>query len=355
MASVSTFQAHPDDYPDEVATGGTVTAVAPAGTAPPVLPAHERPLDVGEGLTLLEPREVPLGGPRAMPVRRTLPQRRRSLIGAWCFLDHYGPADMSASGGMRVPGHPHTGLQTVTWLFAGEVEHRDTTGAAVTVRPGEVNLMTAGAGVAHSEYSTGTTSVVHGAQLWVALPDGARTGERRFEHFVPEPREIGAATVRVFLGEWLGLAADPTTFTPIFGAEVRLPPGAVWRAPLDPEQETGVLVDTGVVRIEDGDVTPSQLLALPPGRDALTVEAGPEGARVLVLGGEPFEAPVVMWWNFVGRDHDEIVVAREDWQRQVAEHRATGTADGRFGRHPALWDDVLAAPELPTVRLKPRG
>jgi redox-sensitive bicupin YhaK (pirin superfamily) len=256
---------------------------------------------------------------------------------------------------MRVPGHPHTGLQTVTWLFAGEVEHRDTTGASIVVRPGEVNLMTAGAGVAHSEYSTGTDTVVHGAQLWVALPDGARTGERRFEHFVPEPRDIDGATVRVFLGEWLGLRAAPTVFTALLGAEVLLPPGAVWRAPLDPAFETGVLVDSGSVTVEDVAVAPSQLLALPTGRDALVIEAGAEGARLLVLGGEPFEAPVVMWWNFVGRDHDEIVAARDDWQRQVAEHRATGTADGRFGPHPRGWDDVLPAPELPTVRLKPRG
>jgi redox-sensitive bicupin YhaK (pirin superfamily) len=305
---------------------------------------------------VLLPREVPLGGPRAMLVQRTLPQRRRSLIGAWCFLDHYGPSDVSpGSAGMRVPGHPHIGLQTVTWLFEGEVEHRDTAGTVAIVKPGEVNLMTAGAGVAHSEYSTPTTTRVHGAQLWVALPDGARTGKRAFEHFVPDVLRVDGAEVRVFLGTWLGATATPRTYTRLLGAEVRLPAGGTWRAPLDPRDEVGVLVDAGPVTVDGVRAERSQLVALPDGRDELVLEAHDEPVRVLVLGGEPFGAPVVMWWNFVGRDHDDIVAARADWQRQVEQQRSTGHADGRFGPHPDAWLDVLAAPELPTVRLKPRS
>jgi redox-sensitive bicupin YhaK (pirin superfamily) len=305
---------------------------------------------------VLLPREVPLGGPRAMLVQRTLPQRRRSLIGAWCFLDHYGPHDVRpGSAGMRVPGHPHIGLQTVTWLFEGEVEHRDTAGTLAIVKPGEVNLMTAGAGIAHSEYSTPGTTRVHGAQLWVALPDGARTGDRAFEHFVPEVLHVDGAEVRVFLGTWLGVTAAPRTFTRLLGAEVRLPAGATWRAPLDPEDEVGVQVDLGPVTVDGVPADRSQLVALPTGRDELVLEAHDEPVRVLVLGGEPFGAPVVMWWNFVGRDHDEIVAARTDWQRQVDQQQATGHADGRFGPHPDAWSAVLPAPELPTVRLKPRA
>jgi redox-sensitive bicupin YhaK (pirin superfamily) len=303
---------------------------------------------------LLLPREVPLGGPRAMRVQRTLPQRSRSLIGAWCFVDHYGPDDLSERGGMRVPGHPHTGLATVTWLFEGEVEHRDTTGVAIVVRPGEVNLMTAGGGVAHSEYSTAGTTVVHGAQLWFALPDGAVDGARGFEHAVPEPVVVGGAEVRVFVGEWLGRTGAPLAPTPLIGAEVRLPPGLLWRVPIDPAFEAGVLVDLGEAVVEGVRATRSQLVALPEGRDELVVEAGPDGARVLVLAGEPFPHPVVMWWNFVGREHEDIVEARAAWQAQVAEQRATGRADGRFGPHPDAWTDVLPAPDLPTVRLKPR-
>jgi quercetin 2,3-dioxygenase len=302
---------------------------------------------------LLEPREVPLGGPRAMQVRRSLPQRRRSLIGAWCFVDHYGPDDLSERGGMRVPGHPHTGLATVTWLFEGEVEHRDTSGAVALVRPGEVNLMTAGSGVAHSEYSTTGTTVVHGAQLWFALPE--ITGPRRFEHAAPVPFVHDGAEVRVFVGEWLGATGAPQAPTPLLGADVRLPAGARWSAPIDPGFEVGVLVDVGEVDVEGLRATRSQLVALPPGRGTLTITAGPEGARVLVLAGEPFPHPVVMWWNFVGREHDDIVRARADWQAQVEQQRASGTADGRFGPHPSAWEDVLAAPELPTVRLRPRS
>lgn len=331
---------------------------------PALIEVRPEPLGTRPGAPqLLLPREVPLGGPRAMLVNRTLPQRGRSLIGAWCFIDHYGPHDLAdGSPGMRVPGHPHIGLQTVTWLFEGEVEHRDTTGATAIVRPGELNLMTAGDGVAHSEHSTPGTHLVHGVQLWVALPDGARTGAAGFEHHVPQPIAVGAATVRVFLGSWLGASVAASTFTTLFGAEVLLPAGATWRAPLDRRHETGVLVDRGAVAVQGVDAAQgvdavrSQLVALPTGNDSMTIEVGAgSDARLIVLGGEPFPDPVVMWWNFVGRDHDEIVRARDDWQRQVTAQRETGTAQGRFGRHPDAWDDVLAAPELPTVRLKPRN
>ena len=158
----------------------------------------------GRVAQILTPREVPLGGPRAMTVRRTLPDRSRSLIGGWCFADHYGPDDVSANGGMRVPPHPHTGLQTVSWLFDGEIEHRDSIGSHAMVRPGELNLMTAGRGIAHSEVSVGSGPVLRGVQLWVVQPDHARTGDPGFENVVPERVELdgsagtaGSAAVRV--------------------------------------------------------------------------------------------------------------------------------------------------------------
>src|SRR4051794_18443847 len=139
------------------------------------------------GIEVMVPREVPLGGPRAMTVRRTLPQRERSLIGAWCFLDHYGPDDVADTGGMRVPPHPHTGLQTASWLFTGEIEHRDSAGHHALGRPGELDLMTAGHGISHSEVSTAGQTLLHGAQLWVALPASARDVEPTFQHFAPAP------------------------------------------------------------------------------------------------------------------------------------------------------------------------
>jgi redox-sensitive bicupin YhaK (pirin superfamily) len=305
---------------------------------------------------VLEPREVPLGGPRAMTVRRTLPQRKRSLIGAWCFLDHYGPDDVTDGRlGMVVPGHPHTGLQTVTWLFEGEVEHRDTTGAVAVVRPGEVDLMTAGSGIAHSEYSTPATRRLHGAQLWLALPEAERHGPRRFERDRAARIRSGPAEVLVFLGSWLGGTARPRTATAVIGAEVRLPAGSVWSPPVPAGYELGVLVDAGSITVEGVPVDAARLAALPAGRERLELTVLPgEDARLLVLGGEPLNEPIVMWWNFVARDHDEIVAARADWQRQVEAERVTDAADGRFGPHPEAWHSVLPAPELPTVRLRPR-
>jgi quercetin 2,3-dioxygenase len=179
-----------------------------------------------DGIEVLRPREVPLGGPRALRVRRTLPQRHRSLIGAWCFADHYGPHDVRDSAGMDVPPHPHTGLQTVSWLFHGEIEHRDSAGVHQLVRPGELNLMTAGAGICHSEVSTASTTILHGVQLWVALPDSGRNTARDFDHFVPEPVSLDGATVRVFLGELGGERSPVHTFTPLLGAQVDLAAGA---------------------------------------------------------------------------------------------------------------------------------
>ncbi|MGO2636801.1 MAG: pirin family protein [Corynebacterium variabile] len=133
---------------------------------------------------IITARDVPLGGPRAMTVHRTLPQRRRSLIGAWCFCDHYGPDHVAATGGMDVAPHPNTGLQTVSWLFTGEIRHDDAQDVHAVVRPREVNLMTAGAGTCHSEVSTEETDILHGVQLWTVLPEDARHGPRRFDHLV---------------------------------------------------------------------------------------------------------------------------------------------------------------------------
>lgn len=145
---------------------------------------------------VLTARDVPLGGPRAMTVRRTLPQRSRTLIGAWCFADHYGPDNVAETGGMDVAPHPHTGLQTVSWLFSGEIEHRDSMGSHAFVRPGELNLMTGGHGISHTEVSTPRTTILHGAQLWVALPEEHRHAERDFQHYVPEPVRLDGGEAR---------------------------------------------------------------------------------------------------------------------------------------------------------------
>lgn len=323
------------------------------------------------GIQVLEPREVPLGGPRAMTVRRTLPQRARSLIGAWCFVDHYGPDDVAESGGMLVPPHPHTGLQTVSWLFEGEVEHRDSTGAHAMVRPGEVNLMTAGRGIQHSEVSTPPTRRLHGAQLWVALPDRDRHIDPFFEHAAIAAVTVGPATLRVFVGRLAtdadaalatsraAAGAPPTdpvpgpvrTFSALVGAQLDLPAGATLDLPVDPAFEHGLLVDAGPAHLDGIALPVAHLGYAPPGRSRLRIEAGEHPERALLLGGEPLGEPIVMWWNFIGRDHDEIVAFRQQWQAEVVEH---GTATGRFGIVEG-WDGrALPAPVMPDVRLRPR-
>ena len=300
---------------------------------------------------ILEPRDVPLGGPRAMTVRRTLPQRRRSLIGAWCFIDHYGPDDVSSTGGMRVPPHPHTGLQTVSWLFEGEIDHRDSVGSHALVRPGELNLMTAGRGISHSEVSTPGTLRLHGVQLWVALPAASRNIAPFFEHHAPVPGRIGPATVRTFVGALAGSGTAATVFSPLVGAELLVPGGATIDVPLDPSFEHGILVDTGDVTVDDVAVPVSHLAYLSPGRTSVPVRADSD-ARVVLLGGEPLHEQIVMWWNFIGRSHDDVVAFRADWQSEVI---AGGDPNGRFGSVVGYDGPPLPAPELPTVRLRPRG
>ncbi|GAA5137765.1 pirin family protein [Pseudonocardia adelaidensis] len=296
---------------------------------------------------VLTARDVPLGGPRSMTVRRTLPQRERSLIGAWCFADHYGPDDVATGRGMDVPPHPHTGLQTVSWLFAGEVEHRDSLGTHAMVRPGEVNLMTGGYGICHSEVSTPGTSTLHGVQLWVALPEAHRHTERAFQHHAPSAVALGGATARVFLGELAGERSPVRTFTPLLGAEIVLDPGTTVTLPVDRSHEHGVLVDTGPVLLAATELARSDLGYLGAGATELELTnpgAGP--ARVLLLGGAPFDEDIVMWWNFLGRSHDEIVAFREAWER----------GSDRFGRVAgyAGTPQRLPAPALPNARITPR-
>ena len=295
------------------------------------------------GIEVLHPREVPLGGPRAIQVQRTLPQRHRSLIGAWCFIDRYGPVTAS----MDVPPHPHTGLQTASWLFSGEVEHRDSAGVRAMVRPGELNLMTAGAGICHSEVSVEPGAVLHGVQLWVALPDSDRDSGRDFAHYAPTPISLPGAVARVFLGELAGSRSPVHAFTPLLGAQLDVDANAHLDLDVDPAFEHGVLCDVGAVRLGGTALAVADLGYQGPGSSTLRLQnMGGRPARVLLLGGVPFTEELVMWWNFVGRSHDEIVSYRQLWQ----------DADDRFGAVQGYQGSVtrLAAPPLPTTPLRPR-
>ncbi len=308
-------------------------------------------------IEILEPREVPLGGLRAMTVFRTLPQKQRSLIGAWCFLDHYGPDDVTITGGMNVPRHPHTGLQTVSWLFTGAINHLDSAGFVSTVRPGEVNLMTAGHGISHSEILTEGTTILHGAQLWTALPDGARDMEPTFENYRPEPMHGDGWSLSVFLGSLAVGSQSSTspvkTHTELSGAELRLAPGAEIEIVVPEHHEHGVLLDSGSLEVNGHQLEARELGYVRAGGRCLRLKAGNEPVLALVIGGEPLNEDILMWWNFVGRSHEEVLAFRAQWQAEIGAEPGDASED-RFGPFPPNTPAALPAPALPTVKLRPR-
>ncbi|MDX6276260.1 MAG: quercetin 2,3-dioxygenase [Nocardioidaceae bacterium] len=295
---------------------------------------------VGSADRVIDSRVVPLGGVRGLSVHRTLPQRGLPTVGPWCFVDLFGPTFER----MNVLPHPHTGLQTVTWPIAGEIRHRDSRGSDVLLRPGELNLMTAGDGVSHSEVTVARgPTLMHGIQLWVALPDSRRNGPSNFEHHAELPhvtRDGWSATV--MMGTFDGVSSPATTYSPMVGVELKVRAGRL-TVPLDPEFEHAVLAIDGHVVVDDFDVAHRQMYYLAPGRDQATVDVRID-TTLLLIGGAPFEEDLVMWWNFIGRTHDEIADARADWE---AESERFGFVDGHHG-------EVIPAPPLPNVRLKPR-
>ncbi len=272
-----------------------------------------------------------------MTVRRTLPHKRIRTVGAWCFVDHYGPDDHA----MSVPPHPHVGLQTVSWLLAGEVEHRDGLGALQRVRPGELNVMTAGHGIAHSECSDGA-GALHGVQLWVALPDDQRNRHPGFAHHADLPvLEGDRMRAKVMVGRFGGAVSPAAVYSPLVGVQVEVDGEAV--LPLEPDFEYAVLALDGEVTVAGERVPRGALQYLGWGRDQVRVSSRPTAA-MLVLGGEPLSEDLLMWWNFVGRSHQDIVTARDDWEAG-SERFAVVTGDS---------NPRLPAPALPTVALKPR-
>jgi redox-sensitive bicupin YhaK (pirin superfamily) len=297
-------------------------------------------------IELLEGAPVALGGPRGFAVTRTLPNRQRRMVGAWCFLDAYGPHELAGSDGMRVGPHPHTGLQTVTWLVAGEVLHRDSLGNVQEIRPGQLNLMTAGRGIAHAEETPRDHSeVLQGVQLWVALPHADRDMPPAFAHHDDLPVVAdGGLTATVLMGELAGALSPARCHTPLVGAEITLAAGAQATLPLRPGFEYAVLTLDGAATVDDAELKPGPLLYLGSGRSSLRLGTG-SASRILLLGGEPFAERLVMWWNFVGREHDEIVQMRADW----------ADATPRFGTVRGYDGPPLAAPPMPITRLVPRG
>jgi quercetin 2,3-dioxygenase len=316
-----------------VASKDVLPAPAPAttpGPAPVIAPV------------ITPSREAEVGGLR---VRRALPRRDRRTIGAWCFVDHMGPARVTPASPFDVAPHPHMGLQTVTWLIAGEVVHRDSLGSEQVIRPGQLNLMTAGHGVAHSEEHAGAyRGELAGVQLWVAQPASTRDGAAAFEHHPELPKlDLGGGCIAtVLVGELAGAVSPARQDTDHVGVDLDLRAGRTV-IPLRPDFEYGLVMLTGAAGIDGGEepvVEPGHLAFLGTGRTEVPLSTERQ-ARALLVGGTPFPEAVLMWWNFVARTQDEITAAYRDW---------SGRAD-RFGAVPSDLDRTEVGPP-PWVRDK---
>ena len=268
-------------------------------------------------------RNADLGG--GMTVMRALPLRQHRLVGPWCFFDHYGPLSFSGRKAMDVAPHPHIGLQTVSWLFEGEVLHHDSLGFTGMARPGELNLMTAGRGIAHSEETPPQNSgKLHGLQLWVALPEPERRREPAFDHYKNLPMlEPGGGRVQVFMGELDGARAGAREFSPMVGAELKIGANGKLRLPLNPAWEHALVIIEGELQLDGTRLAPGALHYLGTHRNGLELTSK-AAAHAVLVGGAPFGDAVIIWWNFVARTAEEIRAARDDWEgrRQFGEVKA---------------------------------
>lgn len=280
-----------------------------------------RPSDIGEGMVVL----------------RALPTRARRMVGAWCFLDHLGPVQFAAGQGMHVGAHPHIGLQTFTWLIEGEVLHRDSLGNEQVIRPGQVNLMTAGHGIVHSEDSVAGGQRLHAAQLWIALPADAVDCAGGFAHYPELPGwDDGGCRFTLLAGSFAGRTMAGDFRSPLVGLDLWSEAGAMARLQLDPEFEYGLLPLQGEVRMGGESFATDEFAYLGLGAESLAIDLAP-ATRILLLGGQPFGEPVQMWWNFVGFSKAEIARAQRDWE----------AGSPRFGRVAGDEGRRLVAPPLP--------
>ncbi|QXZ08613.1 pirin family protein [Comamonas sp. Y33R10-2] len=303
-----------------------------------------------KNLQRLPTRIADVGG---IPIHRAIPQAALRKVGAWCFLDHAGPATPPPPG-MQVGPHPHIGLQTFTWMIEGEVLHRDSLGTEKIIRHGQVNLMTAGYGIAHSEESQ--TLGVHAAQLWIALPDSHRNIPPRFQHYPDLPKtQIGDFAVTVLAGEALGLTAPAEVHTPLMGVDLLAsdsasPARAVM--PLRADFEHAVMSMSGEVRVE-GELLPSEdVIYLPVGTTEVNLECSP-GSRLIIIGGEPMDEAILLWWNFVARTTEEMQQAQKQWEAEAASTEDTINGQPRrFGKPVASVLRSLHSPSLEGVSLR---
>ena len=259
-----------------------------------------------------EGRTTQVGG---LDVARVLPTKGRRTVGAWCFVDLLGPMDAVDPDPLEVGPHPHIGLSTVTWLHEGEALHSDSLGTEQMIRPGQVNLMTAGHGISHAELAA--EPPFRGVQLWLAQPEETRHGESRFEHHAELPEaSFGNADARVFIGSLPGASSPVTTDTELLGADLRLRRG-LSVLPTDPRFELAVVPVDGRVKVGEAIVEPGWIGLVPTGVDELPLETEQDDGRALLIGGVPLGERIQMWWNFVARDRDEISEAYREWRERT--------------------------------------
>lgn len=282
---------------------------------------------------------------QGLTIRRALPSRQRRMIGAWCFFDHAGPLEYEAGEGIAVGPHPHTGLQTFSWMIEGRMRHSDSLGNVVWIEPGQVNLMSAGRGISHAEESDpDQAGKVQLAQLWIALPDEIRNGPPDFVNYPELPTvEREGLTLTVLVGN-LGETDSPVSVhSPLLAVDLAGTSDKATLLNLDPVFEHGLMVLEGQATINAQRAGPGELIYLGQGRDRVGLSLS-ETSRVLLIGGAPFEEDILLWWNFVARTPEEIREFAEAWK-----------SGKRFGSVEASITPPLKMPSLQGVRLKSRG
>ncbi len=269
---------------------------------------------MSDAVPIIDPKVHDLGG---FQVRRALPHIQARRVGPFVFFDEMGPAVFASGQGIDVRPHPHIGLATVTYLYDGAIEHRDSLGNRQTIRPGDVNWMTAGRGIAHSERSPAAERAaghgLHGVQVWVALPRAAEEVEPSFHHYPSSDlpvKDIDGVQLKLVVGEALGMRSPVTTFSSMFYLDARFSAGATLRFP--PEHaERAVYISEGSLRVENVELTKQRLAILPAGVDVTLSATAP--ARAVIFGGAALDGDRHLWWNFVSSSQDRIERAKQDW------------------------------------------
>lgn len=303
-----------------------------------IAPVPDQPIQhpiTAENLLEIALRSAEIGN--GTVIKRALPSKHKRMIGAWCFLDHAGPAHFAAGRGLDVGPHPHIGLQTFTWMISGSVMHHDSLGNVQLIQPKQVNLMTAGHGISHTEVSPEHETEIHAAQLWIALPDPYRDMPPQFQHYAELPTlQHQGAQMTVLVGDFMGQHSPVEVYSPLLGVDIQCDSAVNMNIALNPDFEYAVMALENEAMVAGHVLNADNLLVIETGQTSLNIQSE-AGTRLLLIGGEPFASEILLWWNLVGRSHGEIAEARQQW----IEHHP------RFGEIPSYHGERLIAPELP--------